>query len=325
MTQTAKQQAPLLAAYLVVGEDALKRQAVIKRLRTRLAQAGDLEFNHDVFDGETCAGADVVSACDTLPFMSDVRLVEVSAVEKLKKADSEALVAYLANPSETTVLVLLSEKLAKNTRLYKAVAAVGKQAVIDCAPKARRELPKLVRDMAVGHGVVFSDKAARTLLDLVGEDTVALDAEIRKVALAHSGKDPVSDKEVSALVAPTAEPKPWEFVDAVSARDLPRALALLGRMTSVTPYSLLPQCSRRMRELLCAKALAERGGGPADLAKALKMPDWRVRNHLTWARSFSRQELHRALRLARDAERAMKSGAVPQDAFMAWLLQVIPR
>lgn len=315
----------LIPAYLVVGEDALKRDAVIKRLRARIAQLGDIEFNHDVFSGETASGLEIVSACDTMPFMSDMRLVEVTNADKLKKADAEALVSYLEHPNETTVLALVAEKLAKNTRLYKAIAAVGKQAVIECAAKSRRELPRVVRDMAVGHGVVFNDRAANALIDLVGENTVALDAEVRKIALAHQGKDPVTDAEVKSLVARTAEAKPWELVDAVSARNLTQCITLLGRMESASPYSLIGMCTRRIRELICAKALEQRGQGAAVLAKALKVPDWRVKNHFGWARGFSRQELLRALKLARDAERDMKSGTDPDQAFMGWLLQVVPR
>ena len=115
MTQTAKQK-PLIPAYLIVGEDALKRSTVQRRLRERLAQYGDLSFNSDTFDGETALGADIVSACNTMPFASEKRLVYVRDADKLKKADSEELVAYLDSPSDQTVLALEAEKLAKNTR-----------------------------------------------------------------------------------------------------------------------------------------------------------------------------------------------------------------
>ncbi|HJH74953.1 MAG TPA: hypothetical protein OIL86_13630 [Eggerthellaceae bacterium] len=148
MPTNKKQEAPLLPVYLIVGEDALKRDAVMKRLRARLSALGDLSFNADEFNGETALGGDVVAACNTVPFASPVRLVEVRAADKLKKADAEALVSYLSSPSGSTVLALVAEKLAKNTRLYKAVAAHGKTAVIDCAPLKRNELPKTVR----GHG-----------------------------------------------------------------------------------------------------------------------------------------------------------------------------
>lgn len=323
MTST-KQQAPLLPAYLVVGEDELKRETVAKRLHARLSSMGDLSFNSDEFNGETAAGADIAAACNTVPFASPVRLVEVQAVERLKKADSEALMAYLAAPCESTVLCLVATKLAKNTRLYKAVAALGKSAVIDCAPLKRYELPKTVRSMAVTHGVTFTEGAAAKLVDLVGENTVHLDSEVRKIALAHRGTDAVTEREVEALVVRTAEVKPWEFVDAFSERNLKKCLALLGCMESVTPYALIGMCTTRVRELVCARSLDERGQGRA-VASALGMPDWRVKNHVRWARGFSAAELRTALESARDAEQAMKSGTDPNAAFMSWVLDTVPR
>ena len=205
MAAQKKTDAPLLPAYLVVGEDALKRDAVMKRLRARLSAMGDLSFNDDSFDGETAEGADIVGACDTVPFASPVRLVEVRAADKLKKADAERLVSYLGAPNGSTVLALVAEKLAKNTRLYKAVAAHGKTAVIDCSLPKRYELPKMVRSMAVGHGVTLTEGAARALVELVGEDTVRLDGELRKVALAHRGTDAVGEREIVAMVGRTGE------------------------------------------------------------------------------------------------------------------------
>lgn len=324
MTAQKKQNAPLLPVYLICGEDALKRDTVMKRLRARLSALGDLSFNSDEFSGETATGADIVSACNTVPFASPVRLVEVRAADKLKKADSEGLVAYLDSPAETTVLALIAEKLAKNTRLYKAVAKHGKTAVIDCAPLKRFELPKAVRAMAVGHGVTLTEGAAVKLVDLVGEDTVRLDSELKKIALAHRGTDAVNEHEIVAMVSRTAEVKPWEFVDAFAARDARKCLLYLGRMDSVSPHALLAMCTTRLRELVCARALADRGN-PRGVAAALKMPDWRVKNHATWARGFTSAQLRAALVAARDAERAMKSGADPDAAFLEWVLGVVAR
>ncbi|MFR7670057.1 MAG: hypothetical protein ACLU0O_04390 [Collinsella sp.] len=46
---------------------------------------------------------------------------------KLAKAVSEPLVGYLASPSPTTVCLIIADSLAKNTRLYKAIAKIDKK------------------------------------------------------------------------------------------------------------------------------------------------------------------------------------------------------
>ncbi|MDO4502541.1 MAG: DNA polymerase III subunit delta [Coriobacteriia bacterium] len=314
----------LLPAYLVVGEDELKRTTVVEKLRKRIADTGDLEFNHDVFPAEEAEGSVIVAACNTMPFAADVRLVEVNDADRLRKADSEALVEYLKDPSPTSVLCLVATKLAKNTRLYKAVAAVDKKSVIACDLKKKAELPAMVRQMAVTHGVTFSDRAAQKLLELVGENTVRLDAEIRKIALAHDSHDMVSDREVESMVVRVAEPKPWDLVDAMAARNLNRCLEVLGYMKGASPHSLLPLCMKRIRELVCARTMLDRGE-QALIAGALGLNGkraWLVKDYVANAKRFTSAELRAIVVAARDTEQAMKSGTDPHAAFLDWLLLV---
>lgn len=319
-----KTTSPLLNAYLVVGEDALKRRTVLERLRKRLFPDGESDFDHEYFAGENAQGADIVASCNTLPFMSEFRLVEVSSVEKLPKASAEALVAYLEYPNASTILALSADKLTKSTRLYKAVAALGKSAIIDCTPLKRYELINAVRSMAVGYGFTMSPDACEALVELVGENTVHIDSELAKLALGHAGKQPVTRRIVEQMVARTSEPKPWQLVDAFSARDLPKCMRTLDLIESSSAYVLMAQTTTRIRELICAKTLAERGEA-VQLADVLKVPAWRVKNHVAWSRNYTSRELERALSSARDCERAMKSGTDPDVAFREWLLKTVAR
>lgn len=320
----------LLPVYLVVGEDELKRTAVLKKLRSRAEEFGDLSFNSDDIDAECAEEGLICTSCNTMPFASDVRLVVVRNADKLSKCDVDQLVDYLKNPFETTLLALEAVKLAKNSRLYKAVAAYGPKAVIDCSPMKRADLPRAVRGMAVGHGVSLTEGAARALVDLIGENTVHLDSEIQKIALANAGKALVGEEEVRKLVTRTAEVKPWDFTDAFAARELPKCLLLLQRMDSVSPHVLISMCVGRLRELMCAKALSRRGNGnAASIAKAFGaysgkgQPEWRFKNHAMCSRKFSACELRRALSTAQDCEQAMKSGTDPEQAFKDWLISVL--
>ena len=97
MAAQSKKESPLLAAYLVVGEDALKRNRVMARLRKRLESMGDLAFNSDTFDGQNAKGADVVAACKTMPFVSDMRLVEVEMSKNSRRMTLKSLLRISAH------------------------------------------------------------------------------------------------------------------------------------------------------------------------------------------------------------------------------------
>lgn len=320
-----KRDTGLLPAYLVVGDDALKREAVVKRMHARLEKLGDLSFNSDSFDGAHSDGIDIVSACNTVPFASEKRLVQVTGADKLKKAASEAVVDYLADPSDATVLLLLAEKLAKNTRLYKAVAALGASAVIDCARPKSYKMQAHVRAMAPTHGITITDGAAAKLIALVGTDTVRLDNELRKLASAHRGSDAVDESEVAALVADASTVKPWEFADAFAAHDAARCLRYLPKVEDSSPIALLAQCTSRIRELICARAQLAAGGSTASIAEALGVPEWKVKNHATWARRFTDAQLRAALASSLETERKMKSGTPEDAALIDWIVSTLSR
>lgn len=315
----------LLNAYLIVGDDALKRETVLARLNQRLESYGDMAFNNDAFDGETATGEAIVAACNTIPFASEKRLVSVVHAEKLKSADTEPLVAYLKAPNETTVLALVAEKLAKNTRLYKAIAALGKDAVIDCSLPKAYELPAQVSAMAKKRGLVMDTRASALLVEFVGDDTVRIDSELARMALERGEGATLTQDDVEAMVTRTSATKPWKFVDAFSDRDLSLSLRTLQRLDdSTSPFALIVMVVNRIRELLCVKSLSGRHGGET-VAQALKLPDWRVKNHGTWAQRYTEQELIHALATARDAELAMKTGRDAQEVLTDWLIETMKK
>ncbi|MGI6591346.1 MAG: DNA polymerase III subunit delta [Eggerthellaceae bacterium] len=320
-------EAKLLPVYMAVGDDTLKRERVEERLTKRLSQVGDLSFNSQVFDGADAQGSDIVMACNTLPFASALRLVVVRNAEKLKAADARAVSEYLATPCETTVLALYATKLSKNSRLYKAVAAFGKGAIINCASVKKRNLPELVRGMAKSHSLQMTQGAIEELIERVGEDTVRLDSELRKLSLVHSGSDPVNEGEIALSVGRTNEVKPWEYTDAFAARNLGRCIYCLQRMPSASPYALMAGSVKRVRELIITKAVIERHQ-ESQLAGALGLPAsqaWKVKNYPRWANGYSADELRSALRTARDAEKKMKSGYDPSSTFLDWMIGVVAR
>lgn len=317
----------LLPAYLAVGKDKLAVRKALGRFDALLeAHGGDPSFDKEVLEGESLADPSYVRcALDTLPFGSDFRLVVVEGAGKAPKPVTEAIVSYLADPCPTTVLLLTADELAKSTRLYKAVAKAGRGAVIECAPPAARELPAQVVDMARSRGVEMGYDAASELVALVGESAAMLDNEVDKLARSLGGARRIGVEDVRRAVARTADVKPWEVPDAVSERDAGKACALYSRMRG--PDDVFPCFSlmvRRLRELVCARALIDRGT-PGAVAAQVGCPDWRAKRLVGWARQFTAAELSEALVGAAEVEARLKSSSDRDLVFTRWIVSVCKR
>ncbi len=316
-----KAQTPLLPAYLALGTDELKKRRSVERIDARLvASGGDPEFNREEVDGGASPEPDLLRAMlDTLPFGSDFRLVVFKDVDKAPKAVTEAIVSYLEDPCPTTVLMMTAAKLARTTRLYKAIAKYGEKAVIDCAPKKRWELPQQVVGMARAHGKAMDAEAADLLVRLVGESTALLDNELAKLALNVGPSPTITAEDVRRMVPRVAEVKPWDFLDAVCRRDPAEAMRLYAQMPSQNAIGLFTLAVARVRELIAAKALEERGC-PGTLAAELGVQQWQVKNHASWARNYTMAELVGALRGAPACEEALKSSPDKDLAIQRWVL-----
>lgn len=321
----------LLAAYLVVGDDLLKRERVLKRLRMRLERLGDLAFNSDRFDASASAD-EIVTACRTVPFASEKRLVVVEEANRLSKKEVKVIAEYLSDPAPTTVLILICDTLPQTSPLMKAVAALGRQAVISCLAPKRRDLPSQVSNMARTHGIALTPDAAAVLVELIGENTVHIDEELKKLALANPKRTedvPLDAAEVRESVAHVSEFKPWDFVDAFANRDIATCVHMRSHMASTSSHVLLRQCVNRIRELVCAKTLSQEGGDVrSKVASALSLPPKRAfvaKYRIDQAARFSSAELAAALISSVATERAMKSGADPDLVFEEWAVQVMGR
>lgn len=311
----------LLPAYLIVGTDELKAKEALSRLRKRL-EGGFEAFNLD----ERVASSDLepqelLASLNTLPFGSGFRLVIVHSADHLPKAVSEALVTYLSDPNEGCILCLVAEKLAKTTRLHKAVAQLGNKAVIDCAPAKRWDLPKRVVRMAQVRGMRIDEAAAVELVSRVGESTTMLDRQVGTLSELCRGAGVITQADVERYVTRIAEVKPWDFLDALCARDARRALELYQQMQSPSEIALVSMVVGRLRELVCAQSLAARGQG-SSLATTLGKQAWQVKSHMRWASRFGRGELASSLAACARCDRLLKSGGDARTEFTRLVLHV---
>lgn len=308
----------LLPAYLLLGDDELKQAEAKKRLENYIDESAKA-FDYSYFDAqEQIPVEELLSALNSFPLIGNNRLVFIANGERLEKDISTALEKYLSEPLETTILALQTRKLAKNTRLYKAFKQIGEKAIVVSESKKRWELPNYAKKIALSYGIELTSEAAQELVSRLGESTLLLDSEIKKLSLMFSNTKKIDIDIVSREVSRVAEVKPWDITDAMCKRDISRVLELFSLMENQSLLGLLSLCTMRIRELLVAKSLSDRGQGHL-LASELNMQAWQVKHHMQWQKNFTSVELSKALSSAADLELQLKSSVNKEEAFIVWL------
>ena len=295
----------LESAYLIAGSDRPKVRRALGRLRARFPEEAV-----DVLTAEEADGRTVAAACNALGLfgVEGGRLVIVQGVDRWRKDDAAAVAAYLGDPAPGSVLALVAEETRVERGLVEACEKAGQVLTFDVPkPKdpsvwVRRELERL--------GVPADAEAARALVEIAGDDTTTLATEIEKMA-AWSRGEPVRRADVERLVVAAQETTAWALTDAWGARDV-RALlraceAELGERES---FVVAARLAAHVSLVRTVQSLVAEGVGVRDVAKHVRVHEFRARKAARHAENYSRDELDQAIvRLA--ALDASLKGASP--------------
>ena len=296
---------PLRPVYLLTGSDRPKHLRALRRLRTRFGPQAVEQLS-----AEDASGADAVAACNALGLFGAEgggRLVIVEGVDRWRKADIDAVAGYLGNPVEGAVLALVVDGALRGAALSDLCAKHGQVLSYD-VPRSNN-LYKWVQAELKRLEVPADADAARALVELVGEDTVALAGEIEKLA-AWSGGESVSRTEVEQLATPSREAAAWALTDAWGQRDLPALLeACELALERKEPFLLAVGLASHVGRVRAAQALAEEGLRSREIAGRLKMKEFPARKALQHAERYSRGELDSALVRLAELDAAIKGAS----------------
>jgi len=297
---------PLLPAYLLTGTDRPKHLRALRRLRARFGPEAVEQLS-----AESATGADAVAACNALGLFGGHeggRLVIVDGVERWRKADIEAVEAYLKDPVEGAVLALFAEGPLRGATLVDLVETRGQ--VLDYNVPKANNLYRWVAGEFKRLDIKADADASRALVEIVGDDTMALSNEILKLG-AWAGEEPLGREDVERLAAPARESAAWALTDAWGARDLPTLLEAceLAFERNKEPFLLAVSLASHVGRVRATQALAEEGLGAREIATRLKIKEFPARKALQHAERYSRTELDAALVRLADLDAAIKGAS----------------
>ncbi|MGH1488782.1 MAG: DNA polymerase III subunit delta [Acidimicrobiales bacterium] len=188
-------------------------------------------------DGTELSMAALVTAAQTMPFLTDRRVIVGRHLSLFSKAATVApLVELLGSPPETSDLVLVWEKGANATRMPavpKALTEVLKSAgaeMIDAAPSGRGRKSMLEERLATAP-VQFEGAARQAIIDRIGDDVGRLAAVLETLTSTFGTDSKLSAADVAPFLGEASDVPPWELTDAIDDGNIALALEKLNRMT----------------------------------------------------------------------------------------------
>ncbi len=252
-----------------------------------------------------------MNLAETLPFMSEKRLVIAREIDAFKAAEIEALVPYLHDPSPSTCLVMVSGqgKFEKKSVLS-AVEANG--AVVRFYPLLDREIVGWIEGWTRTRGLSIQRDAAQYLWQTIGNDLQKIVNELRKVEIYLKERKSIVFDDVKAVVGDFREYSSFDLAAALGQKKAEKAFLILARLLQEgeAPVGLLGSIAWNFRRLLQAKAMEAAGMRPDEIMKKLRVIFHQTGLFKDQMKHYTMDELREAFRVMLSADRALKSSGL---------------
>lgn len=291
---------------LAVGQEELLLDRAVAQV-VAAARAADPETDvRDLAPGALQPGT--LAEITTPSLFAERKVVVVRAAQDLAADTVKDVKAYLAAPADEVIMVLVHAGGAKGKGLLDAARKAGAREV-PCAKLAKAaERLAFVKGEFRSAGRSATEEACRALLDAIGSDLRELASAVAQLAADAEG--PIDEAVVARYYSGRAEATGFEVADlAVTGRTaealerLRWALAVGQPPTGIT-YALASGV-RSIGRL----ATAGRGMRPADLARELGMPPWKIDRVRQQMRGWTGDGVAAALTAIAEADAAVKGGS----------------
>ena len=307
--------------YLLYGDEPYLIRYYASLFTERLL--ADAMMNRDIFEGKDFEIGAVMDAAETLPFLSERRLVYIKdsgLVATGRKNDTESLAKYLPQIPESTILIFVENTIDKRNRIYKQIASQGR--AVECTIPGEAELIRWIGNVFKKKGKQIDSQTARLFLATVPKGMDALYAEADKLSNFVGGRTAISPEDIQAVCTKSLEARIFDLVGFLCTRQTEKALIQYHNMlvAKEQPLMILTMMARQFRMVLQCKAAAEKRIAAQQIAQTLGMRDFVVKECLKQAQNFTSAQLHEALYDCQDTDIRIKTGRIDGELGVELLL-----
>ncbi len=269
-----------MSVHLLRGKDEVLLGTAVTELLRELIGDADRALMVDEFDSDDLDLGIVVASARTPPFLTERRVVVVRHLDQFSADDVRAISTYLADPLDTTELVLATSG-APPKHLLDAMKKVGGSVHDTDAPTKAKDRRLWFDEQLAAHDVRLDPRAASLVLEQLGEDVGRLVSVLATLEATFGAGRKLSAEDVEPFLGEAGSVPPWDLTDAMDRGDTQAALVTLRRMIRggdrhpLQVMAVLHGHYARMLRLDGAGATSERdaaailGGAPFQARKAL--------------------------------------------------------
>ena len=321
----------IASCYVLEGPEEYIKRSALETLRKRLLPEGLEDINETrLTDPDADA---LIAASETLPFMSERRLVIVRESGMLQgrtkgydeSRNAAALAEYLQNPPATTCIVFyVNDKADGRKKLYTALKKCAE--IVQFNALDDRELIRWIAQTLKKLDKQVSASTCQKLTFTVGTELYTLSGELQKLAAYAGDRNEILPEDIDAICTKSTAYRVYDLTGALIRGDGKTAFTLAAALQrdGEEPLFLLTLLQNECRRMLAIKLLREEGLSPDAIAAKIGAPPFAVRQLSGQVTRYTVEQLQMMADTCMETEYLVKSGRLPQEgALEKTMLQVL--
>ncbi len=314
--------------YLLAGEDTLRIEGVVDKIRKDALGESGSAFNFHIFQGDQTPVEKIVQQALSLPMLGGLQVIWVKQADRcLGNQDSQgALEKYLGRPVKETILILSADKVDKRKKWVK-VCQENKY-LFDFTPPSGEALVQWVLKAARREKLPLETDQAWILCELVGNDLMSLKSEIDKLALLVEDRgQAVSSEELGHIIMDQAALEGYEITANLEPGKAPQVLKTWFRLSEWgrSPHEIAPLLISRVRKGAILAAGRAQDLTDRDIGALTGQNPWSFRYLEPMVRGMGKNGLGAALQAALECDRRLKSSPLKSDIIIEKLIMDLCR
>ena len=302
-------QEKIYPVYLFYGKENYLKEDIFKKLRNRLIDPAYRELNYKVFYGEKLSINEVINDLETLPMISEHKLVVIKEAEKINKNDETKLVDYfnrLSLKSNFSTLIIIYKENSPNKKLITVIKKVGIAANFNITDKAKLAL--WINSKFKQSNKKITQEGLFYLQSIIGSDLGRLFNEIEKIDIYTKDQKIVEKEDVMISIGGSEAVNIFKVLDSVGNKDIKNAIDGLVKLNqgNLHHLSIFAMIYRQIKLILQTKLLLAGGFNFKEIEKKLKLPYFVVDKMIKQSKKYTFKEICKSYELLNIADLAFK-------------------
>lgn len=280
----------------------LKASAKSNLIKSIVSEFTDL--NLSIFSTDNLDINSLKKSLETLPFMSDKRLVLIIESENKKNENlNKVITEFLKNPNSSTVLVI-DECVNTN---FKNLEKLDNVTLVDCSRLDKDILASFIIKTCRSKNVDIDIKAINKLIDFCDGYMVKINLEIDKLINFKLDEKLILESDIEENVTKSEEYQIFELTNALFNKDSDKALFIVDDIikNKKNINMILNLIYNHIRRLFYVKISKL---STLDTAKLLDIKEFAVKKTKEQSEKISAKKLRKILSLCEETDYNIKSG-----------------